>query len=185
MNFRPTALAGAFLVEIEPNGDERGSFVRTWCGREFAAHGLVSDVVQCSLSTSPRAGTVRGMHFQRAPHGEVKLVRCQRGAIFDVIIDLRPDSPSYRRWQGFELTHDDHRALYVPKGFAHGFQTLTDDAEVFYQISEFYIPEASTGVRWDDAAFRVEWPLPITSIADKDRNWPDFQIDLQPEQSAL
>jgi dTDP-4-dehydrorhamnose 3,5-epimerase len=185
MNFLPTKLAGAFLIEVEPHDDERGSFARTWCARELAAHGLVGDIAQCSLSTNKRAGTVRGMHFQRPPHGEVKLVRCQRGAIFDVVIDLRPDSSSYRRWQGFELTADNHRALYVPQGFAHGFQTLTDDAEVFYQISEFYIQEASAGVRWDDPAFRVVWPLPISAIADKDRNWPDFQIAFQPEQAAL
>jgi dTDP-4-dehydrorhamnose 3,5-epimerase len=185
MNFLPTKLAGAFLIEVEPHDDERGSFARTWCARELAAHGLVGDIAQCSLSTNKRAGTVRGMHFQRPPHGEVKLVRCQRGAIFDVVIDLRPDSSSFRRWQGFELTAENHRALYVPQGFAHGFQTLTDDAEVFYQISEFYIQEASVGVRWDDSAFRVVWPLPISAIADKDRNWPDFQIAFQPEQAAL
>jgi dTDP-4-dehydrorhamnose 3,5-epimerase len=188
MNFLPTNLAGAFLLEVQPLVDERGSFARTWCVREMAAHGLVGEIAQCSLSTNKRAGTVRGMHFQRTPHEEVKLVRCQRGAIFDVIIDLRPGSPSYRRWQGFELTADDHRTLYVPRGFAHGFQTLTDDTEIFYQISEFYVPEASAGVRWDDPAFRVAWPLPISTIADKDNRWPDFQPDFQiafqPEHSA-
>jgi dTDP-4-dehydrorhamnose 3,5-epimerase len=174
MNLRKTELAGAFLIEIEPHADERGSFARTFCAKEFAERGLVAEIAQCSLSSNRLAGTVRGMHFQRAPHEEVKLVRCQRGAIYDVIIDLRPGSPSYRRWQGFELSAEDHRALYVPKGFAHGFQTLTDDAEIFYQISEFYAPDAGTGVRWDDPAFRVSWPLPISTIADKDRHWPDF-----------
>lgn len=174
MKFRKTDLVGAFLIEIEPHADERGSFARTFCAREFAEHGLVTDIAQCSLSINKRAGTVRGMHFQRAPDDEVKLVRCQRGAIYDVIIDLRPDSTSYRQWQGFELNAEDHRALYVPKGFAHGFQTLTDDAEIFYQISQFYAPAAATGVRWDDPAFRVAWPLPISTITDKDCSWPDF-----------
>ncbi|MDB5411226.1 MAG: dTDP-4-dehydrorhamnose 3,5-epimerase [Rhodospirillales bacterium] len=184
MNFVATRLAGAFLIEIEPHEDERGSFARTWCGREFAARGLVIEIAQCSLSTNKRAGTVRGLHFQRAPHDEVKLVRCQRGAIFDVIVDLRPDSATFRRWQGFELSADNHRELYVPQGFAHGFQTLTDDAEIFYQISEYYVSEAAGGVRWDDPAFRVVWPLPISTISDKDRHWPDFQSALQPEHSV-
>jgi dTDP-4-dehydrorhamnose 3,5-epimerase len=174
MKFRKTDLVGAFLIEIEPHADERGSFARTFCAKEFAEHGLVTDIAQCSLSINKRAGTVRGMHFQRAPDDEVKLVRCQRGAIYDVIIDLRPDSASYRQWQGFELSAENHRALYVPKGFAHGFQTLTDDAEIFYQISQFYAPAAATGVRWDDPAFRVAWPLPISTITDKDCSWPDF-----------
>jgi dTDP-4-dehydrorhamnose 3,5-epimerase len=174
MKFRKTDLVGAFLIEIEPHADERGAFARTFCAKEFAEHGLVTDIAQCSLSINKRAGTVRGMHFQRAPDDEVKLVRCQRGAIFDIIIDLRPDSASYRQWQGFELSAEDHRALYVPKGLAHGFQTLTDDAEIFYQISGFYVPAAASGVRWDDPAFAVALPLPISTITDKDLSWPDF-----------
>jgi dTDP-4-dehydrorhamnose 3,5-epimerase len=174
MKFRKTDIVGAFLIEIEPHADERGAFARTFCAKEFAEHGLVTDIAQCSLSINKRAGTVRGMHFQRAPDDEVKLVRCQRGAIFDIIIDLRPDSASYRQWQGFELSAQDHRALYVPKGLAHGFQTLTDDAEIFYQISDFYVPAAASGVRWDDPAFDVTLPLPISTITDKDLSWPDF-----------
>jgi dTDP-4-dehydrorhamnose 3,5-epimerase len=173
MIFTPTRLAGMWLVEIEPYSDERGHFARTWCRREFEAHGLDTDLAQASLSFNRARGTIRGLHFQRPPHGEVKLVRCTRGAIFDVAVDLRPASPTRRQWQGFELTAENGMALYIPRGFAHGFQTLAPDSEVFYQISQFYAPEAASGVRYDDPAFAIAWPLPVAAISPQDRAWPD------------
>ncbi len=176
MRFTATSLAGAVLVDIERHEDERGFFARTWCAREFAAHGLCADLAQCSLSRSARAGTLRGMHFQRPPHAEAKLVRCLVGAVWDVVIDLRRDSPSYGRWQGFELAAADRRALYVPPGFAHGHQALSDGAELFYMISAFYEPAAAAGLRHDDPAFAMSWPLPVAVISERDRSWPDFQL---------
>jgi dTDP-4-dehydrorhamnose 3,5-epimerase len=175
MIFTPTRLAGLWLVEIEPRADERGHFARTWCAREFAGHGLDTRLVQTSLSFNRRRGTLRGMHFQRPPHAEVKLVRCTRGAIWDVAIDLRPQSPTYGGWQGFELSAGNAAALYIPEGFAHGFQTLADESEVFYQMSAFYAPEAAAGVRYDDPAFGIDWPLPVASIAPRDAAWPDYR----------
>lgn len=174
MIFTPTRLAGVTLVDAERHEDERGFFTRTWCAREFAAQGLSPTLAQCSLSRTKRAGTVRGMHFQRPPHEEEKLVRCARGAIWDVVLDLRPSSPTFRQWQGFELTDANGRAVYVPKGVAHGFQTLSDETEVTYQISEFYAPEAAGGVRYDDPAFAIDWPRPVTTLSPRDRSWPDF-----------
>ena len=174
MRFEAIGLDGAWLVHPEPMQDERGFFARTFCVNEFGAHCLETTFPQHSLSHSSRKGTVRGMHFQTTPHEEVKLVRCVTGAIFDVIIDLRPGSPTFRQWQGFELTADNGLQLYIPKGFAHGFQTLTDDARISYLISEIYAPEAASGVRYDDPAFGIKWPLPVTSISDKDLRWPDF-----------
>ncbi len=171
MLFHPTDLADARLIALTPRADERGSFARTFCARELAAAGLPTAFVQHSISRNRTKGTLRGMHFQAAPHEEAKIVRCARGAIYDVIIDLRPGSPSYRRWQGFELTEDNDRQLYVPKGFAHGFQTLTDDAEVSYLIDAYYEPSAGSGVRWDDPAFAIAWPLPVSAMSDKDRAW--------------
>jgi len=174
MKFHPTRLDGAWLIELLPVKDERGAFVRTFCEREFGERGLETRFVQHSLSVNARKGTLRGMHFQRAPHEEVKLVRCQRGAVWDVIVDLRPASPSYFQWQGFELSAENGMQLYVPKGFAHGFQTLSDECDVFYLISEFYAADASTGLRHDDARFAIEWPLPVSVMSEKDRAWPDF-----------
>jgi dTDP-4-dehydrorhamnose 3,5-epimerase len=174
MRFDETKLTGAWLIEPLPARDHRGSFARTFCAREFATHRLVTDFVQHSTSLSLTRGTLRGMHFQRAPHGEVKVVSCLKGALWDVIIDLRPGSLTYRCWQGFELTGENRRQLYVPEGFAHGFQTLCDDTEASYLISAFYAPEAATGVRYDDPAFTIDWPLPVTVISEKDRSWPDF-----------
>jgi dTDP-4-dehydrorhamnose 3,5-epimerase len=155
MIFAATQFDGAWLIDIEPREDERGFFARTWCRQELTAQGLDTEIAQESLSFNRHRGTVRGVHFQRSPHEETKIVRCARGAIFDVIIDLRPHSATYLRWQGFELTADNRRALYILKGFAHGFQTLTDDAEIAYQISAFYAPEAAGGYRYDDAAFGI------------------------------
>jgi dTDP-4-dehydrorhamnose 3,5-epimerase len=174
MQFHETGLQDAWLIEPEPAHDERGFFARTFCLREFAERSLTARFVQHSLSQTKARGAVRGMHFQRPPHAEVKLVSCAKGAMFDVIIDLRPDSPSYRQWRGFELTPDNRRRLYVPEGFAHGFQTLTDDAETAYLISAFYAPEAASGVRHDDPAFAIDWPLSVTVVSEKDRSWPDF-----------
>ncbi|WP_137127527.1 dTDP-4-dehydrorhamnose 3,5-epimerase [Roseomonas sp. HF4] len=174
MRFSPTTLPDVVLIEPEPHYDVRGSFARTFCTREFAAQGLETSFVQHSVSHSRLCGTVRGMHFQRAPHAEVKIVRCIRGAIRDVLVDLRPDSPTFGRWEGFDLTADNGRSLYVPKGVAHGFQTLEAETVVAYLISEFYVPEASYGVRHDDPAFGIEWPLPPSAISEKDRDWPAF-----------
>ncbi len=175
MHFEPTPLEGAWLIRAEPVEDERGYFARIWCAREFKARGLDVSIVQCSVSFTRRRGTVRGMHFQKAPYGECKLVRCSRGALYDVIIDLRPASLTYKKWFAVQLSEDDHLALFVPKGFAHGFQTLVDEVEVFYQMSEFYHPECSAGVRWDDPSFAIEWPIPPTVISKKDQSWPDFE----------
>jgi dTDP-4-dehydrorhamnose 3,5-epimerase len=172
MRFTETKLAGAFVIEPERFEDERGFFARTWCVREFEAHGLVTRLVQCSVSFNRRRGTVRGMHYQAAPHEEVKLVRCVRGAILDVIVDARPGSPTLHQWVAVELDAESQRALYVPRGFAHGFQTLADDTEVFYQISEFFHPESARGLRWDDPALGIDWPLEVSVISAKDRAYP-------------
>ena len=172
MQFQETELPGAWIIDLEPIEDERGSFARVFCENEFADHGLETRFVQHSVSRSAKAGTLRGMHFQTAPHEETKVVTCLKGAILDVIIDLRAGSPTYRRWISVELSEANRRRLYVPKGFAHGFQTLVDDAEIFYLISEFYAPGASSGVPYDDPAFGIEWPLPVSTISDKDTSWP-------------
>lgn len=175
MIFTATPLAGLYLVEPERHEDERGWFARSWCAREFADHGLDARLAQTSLSFNRQRGTLRGMHYQRAPHAEAKLVRCVRGAIWDVAVDLRPESPTRGRWQGFELSAENGCALYVPEGFAHGFQTLLAESEVLYHISNFYAPEAATGVRHDDPAFAIAWPLPVASISQRDASWPDYQ----------
>jgi dTDP-4-dehydrorhamnose 3,5-epimerase len=174
MKFTTTTFPDAWLIELEKNLDNRGYFSRTFCVREFMAQGLESSFVQHSLSHSRERGTLRGMHLQTPPHGEVKVVSCLKGAIFDVIIDVRPQSPLYGQWQGFELTAENRRQLYIPAGFAHGFQTLTGDVEVHYLISNFYKPTASSGFRYDDPAFAISWPLPVSVISDKDRSWPSF-----------
>jgi dTDP-4-dehydrorhamnose 3,5-epimerase len=175
MIFTSTQLKGALVVDIEPREDERGFFARTWCRQELAAQGLDTEIAQESLSYNRVGGTVRGLHFQHPPHEENKIVRCTRGAIFDVIIDLRADSSSYLQWQGFELTAENRRALYIPKGFAHGFQTLVDHCEIVYQISAFYAPAAAAGYRYDDVAFRIAWPLSVTMISERDLRWSNFQ----------
>ncbi len=174
MIFTRTALAGATIVDIERREDARGHFARTYCEREFAANGLPTRMVQTNMSLTRRAGTLRGMHYQVEPHGEGKLVRCVRGAIWDAIVDIRPESPTYCRWVGVELSEANGRMLLVPKGFAHGFVTLTDDAAVTYQVSEFYTPESERGARHDDPAFGIEWPVPVLDMSDKDRSWPAF-----------
>lgn len=174
MQFHRTGLNGAWLIQSEPVHDKRGYFARTFCCREFAEHTLETEYVQHSTSFSKRRGTIRGMHFQRPPHAETKIVSCLSGALWDVIIDLRPESPTFCHWIGLELSAANRNQLYIPKGFAHGFQTLTEDTEVGYLISEFYAPHASTGVRYDDPVFAIRWPLPVSLISEKDRAWPDF-----------
>jgi dTDP-4-dehydrorhamnose 3,5-epimerase len=174
MRFLETQLDGARLMELEPIDDERGFFSRTFCVREFARQGLEANFVQHSLSYSKQRGTLRGMHFQVHPHDEVKVVECARGALWDVIIDLRPHSPTYRRWQGFELTAESRQQLYIPAGFAHGFQTLQDNTEARYLISTYHEPSAARGYRYDDVSFAIKWPLSVTLISDKDLAWPDF-----------
>jgi dTDP-4-dehydrorhamnose 3,5-epimerase len=172
--FEPTPIDGAFVIETEPAVDERGFFARTFCQDEFRAHGLEPCVAQCSISFNVLAGTLRGMHLQAPPHAEAKLVRCSRGAIYDVILDLRRDSRTYGEWWATELSADGRRLLYVPEGVAHGFQALAPGTEVSYQMSRAYAPEAATGVRWDDPAFGIEWPLEVTSMSARDRTRADF-----------
>lgn len=174
MKFVELPLKDSFLVEPERHTDARGYFARTFCADEFAAHGLASALVQCSTSFNVRRGTLRGMHFQKAPYEEEKLVRCTRGAVFDVVLDLRPDSATFRQWRSFELSVQNGCALYVPKGFAHGFQALTDDAEVFYQMAQHYRPEAASGVRWDDPIFGIEWPILPPILSEKDAGFGNF-----------
>ncbi|HKQ71643.1 MAG TPA: dTDP-4-dehydrorhamnose 3,5-epimerase, partial [Polyangiaceae bacterium] len=174
MLFHPTELAGAFVIDLERRGDERGFFARTFCEREFAEHGLPTRFPQCNLSQNDRAGTLRGMHYQAAPYGESKLVRVTRGAIYDVIVDLRPASATRLKWLGVELTADSGRALFVPTGFAHGFITLTDDAQVFYHMGEFYRPDGARGVRWNDPAFGIRWPREPLEMTERDASYPNF-----------
>jgi dTDP-4-dehydrorhamnose 3,5-epimerase len=176
MIFTETELSGAFLIEPERRQDDRGFFARTWCQQEFEAHGLGTQWVQCNLSFNKQKGVLRGMHYQIAPYAETKLIRCTMGAIYDVIIDLRPESPTFRQWLAVELTADDRRMLFIPAGFAHGFQTLADETEVFYQMSQFYAPEYARGVRWDDPAFKVSWPAEQRIISERDRGFPDFVL---------
>lgn len=174
MIFTRLKLPGAVLVELDLKKDERGFFARTFCTEEFAAAGLSPKVLQCNISFNQHKGTLRGMHYQKPPFEEAKLVRCTAGAIFDVIIDLRPDSPTFKQHYSVVLSEDNRTSLYVPEGFAHGFQTLQDDTEVFYQMSQRYSPEAAAGVRWNDPAFGIEWPPDERIITDRDRTYPDY-----------
>jgi dTDP-4-dehydrorhamnose 3,5-epimerase len=175
MIFTSTDLQDAAIIDVERHEDERGFLARTYCEREFAEHGLAMPIVQSSTIYSPKRDTLRGLHFQEAPHSEAKLVRCTRGSIFVVIVDLRPESPSWRGWLGAELTACNQRLLYVPKGFAQGYQTLEDETEVLYHMSHHYVPDAARGVRWDDPAFGVAWPpAGQRLISDRDRGWPDY-----------
>lgn len=175
MIFRETKLESVWIIEPELLTDNRGFFARTWCQREFEERGLDSTLVQCNISFNSQSGTLRGMHYQIPPHGETKLVRCTQGAIYDVIIDMRPPSPTFSQWIGVELTAKNRRMLYIPEGFAHGFQTLVDQTEVFYQMSEFYHPESARGVRWNDPAFAIKWPTANSLIiSDKDSSYADF-----------
>lgn len=171
MIFTETRLSGAYVIDLECIKDERGFFARTWCKEEFGKHGLNSNLVQCNLSHNVKRGTLRGMHYQVAPYEEAKLVYCISGAIYDVIIDLRENSPTFRQWQAFELSAQNRRMLYIPVGFAHGFQTLQDHTSVFYQMSEFYHPECARGIRWDDPAFAIYWPTGQKIISQKDYSY--------------
>ena len=175
MIFHKTSLQDAFLIDLEKRGDDRGFFARTMCRQEFAAHGLDTEYVQQNTSFSAYKGTIRGMHYQLPPHTEAKLVRCIEGAIVDIIVDLRRDSPTYLKHEKFELTDANRRQLYVPRGFAHAFQAVSDDVEVSYLVSAAYTPAAERGVRFSDPRFGIEWPLPVTVISDKDANWPLLQ----------
>jgi dTDP-4-dehydrorhamnose 3,5-epimerase len=175
MLFTETKLPGAYLVDLELREDERGFFSRSWCVDEFTKHGLNPQLVQCNVSFNKKQGTLRGMHYQVEPYPEAKLVRCTMGAIYDVIIDLRADSPTFKGWFAVELSAENRRALYIPEGLAHGFQTLTDNAEVFYQMSEFYHPECARGVRWDDPAFGVEWFFSAPILSTKDNSYQYFE----------
>jgi len=175
MLFRETVLKGAYVVEPERIVDERGFFSRTWCRSEFEAHGLNPSLVQCNVSYNVKKGTLRGMHYQVVPRAETKLIRCTAGAIYDVIVDLRPGSGTFKRWTGVELNADNRCMLYIPEGFAHGFLTLSDDAEVFYQMSEYYSAEHARSVRWNDPAFGIQWPGEVLVISDRDRSYPDFR----------
>jgi dTDP-4-dehydrorhamnose 3,5-epimerase len=173
--FRETKLPGAFVIELQKREDERGFFARSWCRREFEAHGLDPRMAQCDVSFNKVKGTLRGMHYQAAPCAEAKLVRCTRGAIYDVIIDLRRESVTYKQHVSEVLSSNNYKALFVPEGFAHGFQTLEDNSEVFYQMSTFYSPEHQRGLRYNDPAFRINWPVDATVISDRDRNYEDFK----------
>ena len=175
MIFHETILPGAFEIELEPKSDHRGFFARTWCHQEFTGRGLAANLVQCSLSFSTTKGTLRGMHYQVAPYAEVKLVRCTRGAIYDVILDLRPHSPTFKAWVAVVLTAQNRKTAYVPQGCAHGFLTLEDDTEVFYQMSVCQHAESARGVRFDDPAFQITWPEKIAVISERDRNYPNFE----------
>ncbi len=174
MKFTPAKLAGSFIIELEKRTDERGFFARQWCQKELAAQGLSSAIAQINVGASPRPGTLRGMHFQKAPFAEVKIVHCTRGAVFDVLIDLRVDSPTYRDWMGVELNAAEHRLVYAPEGCAHGYLTLAPESEVTYFTSQFYAPEAACGVRYDDPAFGVKWPRSVEVISAADRSWPAY-----------
>jgi dTDP-4-dehydrorhamnose 3,5-epimerase len=180
MIFHETSIADVWLVEPERREDTRGFFARTWDRDQFLERGLDAEIVQCSVSFNRLRGTLRGLHYQAAPHEETKLVRCTAGGIFDVAVDLRPESPTFRSWVGRELTAENGSALYIPKGCAHGFLTLTDGAEVAYQISELHAPEAARGVRWDDPAFGISWPGEVAVINDRDRTYPDFAMSGAP-----
>lgn len=177
MLFQPTKLAGAYLVTLQKFEDERGFFARSWCVQEFEAHDLDTNLVQCNISYNKRRGTLRGMHYQAPPFAETKLVRCTNGAIYDVIIDLRPESPTFLQWTGVTLSATNHFMLYIPKGFAHGFQTLEDHTEVCYQMSDFYAPAYARGLRWDEPRIKIKWPLPVTVISAKDQQYPAFMAE--------
>ena len=172
MKFIETPLAGLYVVEIEPLNDDRGFFARSFCVRDFEAHGLMPTLVQCNISFNEKAGTLRGLHFQAFPHEEAKLVRCTQGAIYDVAIDIRPNSGTYLKWYAAELTSENRRMMFIPHGFAHGFQTLVDKSEVFYLMSEFYYPESARGLRWNDPTLGISWPIANQIISDKDRTYP-------------
>jgi dTDP-4-dehydrorhamnose 3,5-epimerase len=183
VEFEQTELAGAYLISLAPHADERGFFARSFCEREFAEHGLCTRFVQSNVSYNHHAGTLRGMHWQAPPHGEVKIVRCTAGAVHDVIVDLRPDSATWLRWTAVELSADNRLALYIPQGFAHGFLTLCDETQVYYDMGDFYVPEAARGFRWDDPKVGVSWPAEPVLISQRDAGYPDLDPSLLAQES--
>ena len=185
MKFTPGSIEGSFIVETEPVFDHRGFFARVWCEDEFAEHGLTATWPQQNLQHSPEAGTMRGLHYQVPPHSEIKLVRCTRGRVFDVALDLRPDSPTYGSWMGNELNSETHVAVWIPRGCAHGYLTLEPDSEVFYLTSNRYVPESVRGVRYDDPVFGIEWPREIALVPADYDTWPDFTDERAMELAAL
>lgn len=176
MIFTKTKLHDAYVIDLEKIEDTRGFFARGWCQREFEEHGVTPRFVQANISYNKVKGTLRGLHYQAEPYGEAKLIRCIRGALYDVIIDVRPTSPTYKQWLGVELSADNYRMLYVPESFAHGFITLADHTEAIYQVSQFYTPQAERGLRYNDPTFAIEWPIEVRVISEKDRNWPDYRL---------
>ena len=177
MIYTETSLPGVYLIDIEPIEDSRGFFARGWCQKEFDAHGLDPAIRQTNISFSPQTGTLRGLHYQCEPHAEAKTIRCIQGAIFDVAVDMRESSPNYLHWVGHKLSADNHKSLYIPKGFAHGYQTLQPNTEVLYSTSEFYSAEAEVGIRYDDSALAIRWPEPVQVISEKDASWPDLKVN--------
>jgi len=177
MIFTETEFEGVFVIELEPITDERGFFARSWDSKIFQEKNLNSTTVQCNISLTKKKGTLRGMHYQTSPYAEVKIIRCTQGSLYDVIIDLRPNSKTFKKWFGIELNPENHKMLYVPEGFAHGHQTLEDNTELFYQVSQFYMPKYEGGVRWNDLAFQIKWPIKDPIISGKDSSWKDFQMD--------
>ncbi len=180
MIFTETKLKGAYIIEIKQLSDERGFFGRSWCKREMEEHGLNGNVVQANTSLSKLKGTMRGMHYQKHPYEETKFLRCTKGAIYDVIVDLRKDSPTFLQWIGVELTEDNYKMIYVPEKFAHGFVTLTDNSEVTYLVTQFYTPGAEAGLRYNDEKLNIQWPVPVKVVSEKDKTHPDFDISLLP-----
>lgn len=177
LKFTPLRLEGAFIIDLEPSRDMRGFFARTWCAQEFEKNGLVSNLAQCSFSSNLKSGTLRGMHYQAAPYSEAKVVRCTAGSIYDVILDIRPESPTFKEWEAFELSTENMRSLYIPPGFAHGFQSLVDNSEVLYMVSEHYRLDYSASVRWNDPKFGIVWPdVEHRTMSDKDQNCEDFPL---------
>lgn len=174
MKFTQTPIEGAMAIELEKHEDHRGFFARGFCKKEFEEQGLEHQIAQCNFSKSLKRGTLRGMHYQASPHSEVKMVRCISGSIYDVIVDLRKDSPTYKKWFGLELTDENYKMLYIPKGLAHGFQTLEENSVIFYMVTQFYNQQAEGGVRWNDPAFSIKWPLEVTEISDKDKSYTNY-----------
>ncbi len=177
MIFKETKLKGAFIVEVKKIEDDRGFFGRAWCKQEFEEHGLNGNIVQLNTSLTKEKGTIRGLHYQVDPYQEVKFIRCTRGRIWDVMIDLRPDSPTFMQWVGTELSADNYKMAYVPENFAHGFVSLEDNSEVYYPVTAFYTPGSERGIRWDDPAFNIDWPIGIRIVSDKDNSHPDFDVN--------
>ncbi len=175
MIFTETELKGAYIIDTKKIGDDRGFFGRIWCQDEYETHGLKTNIAQSNIGVSSMKGTLRGLHFQKPPHQEVKIIRCSRGAIYDVIVDLRPESATYQKWLAVELNEKNTRMLYVPEGFAQGYMTLTDDTEMYYLTTAVYAPDSAFGIRYNDPSINIEWPLPIASISENDQNWPDYK----------